>query len=49
MVAAPVQFDEMPLPLARAREPGQHTEEILLGLGYDWDNIARAQDRGAIL
>lgn len=49
MVAAPVQFDETPPAPARAPEHGQHTEEILLELGVDWDEIEAAKDAGAIL
>ncbi|MBV8929527.1 MAG: CoA transferase [Mycobacteriaceae bacterium] len=49
IVAAPVQFDETPPAPARAPEHGQHTEEILLELGVEWDDIARAKDNGAIL
>jgi crotonobetainyl-CoA:carnitine CoA-transferase CaiB-like acyl-CoA transferase len=49
IVAAPVQFNETPPPPARAPEHGQHTEEILLELGVDWDDIARAKDSGAVL
>jgi crotonobetainyl-CoA:carnitine CoA-transferase CaiB-like acyl-CoA transferase len=49
MVAAPVQFDETPPGPGRAPEHGQHTEEILLELGFDWDDIAKAKDSGAIL
>jgi crotonobetainyl-CoA:carnitine CoA-transferase CaiB-like acyl-CoA transferase len=49
MVAAPVQFDETPPGAGRAPEHGQHTEEILLELGFDWDDIAKAKDSGAIL
>lgn len=49
MVAAPVQFDETPPAAARAPEHGQHTEEILLELGLDWDDIAAAKDTGAVL
>jgi crotonobetainyl-CoA:carnitine CoA-transferase CaiB-like acyl-CoA transferase len=34
-----VQFDEQPAVLRRAPEHGQHTDEVLLDLGYDWDQI----------
>ena len=36
----PVQFDEAPPDLRRAPEHGEHTEEVLLELGYSWDDIA---------
>jgi len=49
IVAAPVQFDEVPPSPARAPEHGQHTEEILLELDLDWDDISAAKDCGAIL
>ena len=49
IVAAPVQFDETPPESARAPEHGQHTEEILLELDLDWDDISAAKDNGAIL
>jgi crotonobetainyl-CoA:carnitine CoA-transferase CaiB-like acyl-CoA transferase len=49
LVASPVQLDEAPVPLTPAPEHGQHTEEILLELGLDWDEIARGKDSGAIL
>ncbi len=49
IVAAPVQFDETPPAPARAPEYGQHTEEILLELDLDWDDISAAKDSGAIL
>lgn len=49
IVAAPVQFNETPPDPARAPEHGQHTEEILLELDVNWDDIARAKDLGAIL
>jgi crotonobetainyl-CoA:carnitine CoA-transferase CaiB-like acyl-CoA transferase len=48
-VAAPVQFDETPPEPARAPEHGQHTEEILLELDLDWDDILKAKESGAIL
>ena len=48
IAAAPVQFDgERPV-LRRAPEVGEHTEEVLLELGYDWDDIIRYKDLGAI-
>ncbi|MDT5340139.1 MAG: hypothetical protein QOD90_5644 [Mycobacterium sp.] len=49
IVAAPVQFDETPPAPARAPEYGEHTEEILLELDLDWDDISAAKDSGAIL
>jgi len=48
LTATPVQFDERPLDLRRAPQPGQHTEEILLELGRDWEDIARLKDLGAV-
>jgi len=32
-----------------APEPGQHTEEILLEMGYNWDEISQLKDDGAII
>jgi crotonobetainyl-CoA:carnitine CoA-transferase CaiB-like acyl-CoA transferase len=47
LAASPVQFDEKPLELTPAPAHGQHTEEILLELGYDWDKIIEFKDAGA--
>ncbi len=49
VVGSPVRFSETP---ARASatlpELGQHTEEVLLELGYGWDDIAALGEAGAI-
>jgi crotonobetainyl-CoA:carnitine CoA-transferase CaiB-like acyl-CoA transferase len=48
-VANPVRYSATPVRRpAHAPELGQHTEEILLELGYDWDRIAALRERGAI-
>ncbi len=44
----PVQFDEHPPVMRRAPEHGEHTETVLLELGYSWDQIAELKDAGAI-
>ena len=49
MVGAPVQFDETAPPLRPAPEHGAHTEEVLLELGLDWDEIIRLKTAGAVL
>jgi crotonobetainyl-CoA:carnitine CoA-transferase CaiB-like acyl-CoA transferase len=49
LVANPVQFDEQPYELTGAPECGQNTEEVLLELGVDWDDIARYKESKAIL
>jgi formyl-CoA transferase/CoA:oxalate CoA-transferase len=49
VVGSPIRMSHTPLqPSAAAPELGQNTEEILLEVGYDWDDIARLRDAGAI-
>ena len=49
MVASPADFSASSAAIpAMAPEFGQHTEQILLELGYDWDRIARLREHGAI-
>jgi crotonobetainyl-CoA:carnitine CoA-transferase CaiB-like acyl-CoA transferase len=50
LVATPVNFHQDPAAIRTpAPEVGQHTEEILLELGYNWDDIARLKDEKVIL
>ena len=49
VVGSPIKMSETPTgPRATAPELGQHTEEILLDLGYDWDAIAALKDAEVI-
>lgn len=45
----PVQFDGQPVVAEGAPEHGQHTEDILLEVGFDWDDIARFKEQGDVL
>jgi crotonobetainyl-CoA:carnitine CoA-transferase CaiB-like acyl-CoA transferase len=48
-VATPADFSSTPWqPRGMPPELGQHTEEVLLELGYDWDAIIGLKERGAI-
>jgi len=49
VVRAPVRFSE-PQPAVRTHVPelGQHTEEVLLEIGYSWDDIVALSAAGAI-
>jgi crotonobetainyl-CoA:carnitine CoA-transferase CaiB-like acyl-CoA transferase len=49
VVGAPWRFSGTPAEVAAAApELGQHTEEILLSLGYSWDEIGALRGSGAI-
>ena len=49
MVATPADFSETQwAPKGIAPELGQHTEEVLLEMGYDWDEIIPMKERGVI-
>ena len=45
----PVQFDEQSVVPPGAPEHGQHTEEVLMDAGIDWDTIMAHKESGAIL
>jgi crotonobetainyl-CoA:carnitine CoA-transferase CaiB-like acyl-CoA transferase len=49
VAANPVQFDEQPSEILRAPDNGEHTDEILAELGYDWDRIVALKVNGAVL
>jgi len=49
MVNTPLNFHQNPGSIkGPAPEIGQHTEEVLLDLGYNWDDITRFKDEGVI-
>lgn len=49
MVSTPLDFSKTCwAPRAAAPELGQHTEDVLLEIGYGWDAIAGLKDKGAI-
>ncbi len=49
LVASPAQFDEAAIEVTRAPEHGEHTELLLMDLGYDWDQLTAMKESGAIL
>jgi len=48
VVASPVVFDGEQPQLTRAPDLGEHTDETLLALGYDWDALIAMKESGAI-
>ncbi len=49
-LASPIQLSETPAGVRHgAPEHGQHNEEILLELGFSWDDIERLKEKRAIL
>jgi crotonobetainyl-CoA:carnitine CoA-transferase CaiB-like acyl-CoA transferase len=48
LVASPVQFDETPPDLVRAPAFAEHTDEILLELGFDYDRIIELKLDGSV-
>ena len=49
VVGSPIRMSETPTaPSASAPELGQHTEEIIIELGYTWDEIGELRDLQAI-
>lgn len=49
VVAHPLRFSETPTRVAAAApELGQHTEDVLLELGYSWEEITELREKGAI-
>ena len=49
IVHNPVQFDESPAEIRRAPHHGEHTDEILLELGLDYDRIIELKLAEAVL
>ncbi|MBI4514869.1 MAG: CoA transferase [Deltaproteobacteria bacterium] len=49
LVRSPIEFSATPPTIRRtAPELGEHTEDVLLEHGYNWDDIARLKEKGAI-
>ena len=49
LVTAPLQFNETPPDLTRAPGHGEHTDEVLLELGLEMDEVLNLKLKGAIL
>ncbi len=48
LVTSPVQFDERAPALRRAPAFAEHTDDVLVGLGFDWDRIISLKVDGAV-
>jgi crotonobetainyl-CoA:carnitine CoA-transferase CaiB-like acyl-CoA transferase len=49
VIASPMNLNKTPATIRTpAPEFGQHTEEVLLELGYTWEDIAQLKDKGII-
>ncbi len=50
LLGMPFQFNKTPIgPRSAAPELGQHTEDVLLELGYDWSQISQFKEQKVIL
>jgi crotonobetainyl-CoA:carnitine CoA-transferase CaiB-like acyl-CoA transferase len=49
LVAVPLEFNETPSEITRAPNLGEHTDEVLLELGLDMDQVMDLKVKGAIL
>jgi crotonobetainyl-CoA:carnitine CoA-transferase CaiB-like acyl-CoA transferase len=48
-LTGPLQLDEQPPAIRRAPLHGEHTDEILLEMGFDWDAIIELKIANAVL
>jgi len=49
LLNSPVQFSDTPARIRSVAPPvGAHTEEVLLELGYNWEEIAKLKEQGTI-